>query len=133
MRGSRRTVSLGAVRFIGAQIGAVRQITHTLSAFSEDKLLERFGYELDDIPARFFQRDLHPQSLPPQGIWRRYDLDRVRLGRLAVTLDLPPGAMVEMAYAERSWMDIPADRVVSTISSPAGGSGMALTQADDSR
>jgi hypothetical protein len=92
-------VDLGATRFVGPRIAPVRQISHSLPAFAEDHLTETFGYELDDIPARFFLRDLNP-SLPAQGLWRRYDLDRVRLGRLAITLDLPPGATVEIAYAE---------------------------------
>ena len=95
-----KVIDLGAVQFIAARISGVEQLSHPLSAFSEDKLIERFGYERDDIPARFFQRDLQPQTLPPQGIWRRYDLDRVRLGRLAVTIDCPAGAVVEIAYAE---------------------------------
>src|SRR5206468_3163519 len=94
------TVMLGTPRFNKPTIGPVKRIVHTPAAFSEDKLVERFGYELDDPPARFLLRDLHPQQLPPQGVWRRYDLDRVRLGRLAVTLDVPPGSVVEVAHAE---------------------------------
>jgi alpha-L-rhamnosidase len=96
------TVLLGTPRWNKPTIGPVQRIVHAPAAFSEDKLIERFGYESDDPPARFLLRDLHPAEgkLPPQGVWRRYDLDRVRLGRLAVTLDVPPGTVVDIAYAE---------------------------------
>ena len=60
-----------------------------------------FGYEKDDPAARFFLRDLAPTDLPPQGVWRRYDLGRVRLGRPNFTLDLPAGAVVEFALSEQ--------------------------------
>ena len=97
------TVDLGTPRFHNPTIGPVKRIVHTPAAFSEDKLIDRFGYELDDPPVRFLLRDLHPQPTapPPQGVWRRYDLDRVRLGRLAVTLDVPAGSVIEIAYAEQ--------------------------------
>jgi hypothetical protein len=96
------TPLLGNPRYNRPTIGPVKRIVHAPNAFSEDKLVERFNYELDDPPARFLLRDLHLQEgkLPPQGVWRRYDLDRVRLGRLAVTLDVPLGSIVEIAYAE---------------------------------
>ena len=60
-----------------------------------------FGYEKDNPSARFFLRDLAPTDLPPQGVWRRYDLGRVRLGRPRFTLDLPMGAVVEFALSEQ--------------------------------
>ncbi len=61
---------------------------------------ETFGYEHDNISARFFLRDLQCKDNPPQGIWIRYDLGRVRLIRPKFTLDLPAGAVVEFAYSE---------------------------------
>lgn len=61
---------------------------------------EGFGYEADDPPVRFFLRDLEAQHGTPQGVWRRYDLGRVRLGRPLFTLDLPKGAVVETAHSE---------------------------------
>ncbi|NJK94879.1 MAG: hypothetical protein HC905_08170 [Bacteroidales bacterium] len=59
-----------------------------------------YGYVLDNISARFFLRDLECNELPPQGIWRRYDLGRVRLMRPKFLLDLPAGSVVEFAYSE---------------------------------
>ncbi|MFI5358254.1 MAG: family 78 glycoside hydrolase catalytic domain [Opitutales bacterium] len=62
--------------------------------------VEMFGYERDDPPARFFLRDLAPAQLPPQGIWRRYDLGRVRLMRPRFELEAPAGTVIEFAYSE---------------------------------
>ncbi len=73
--------------------------TITVRAMAGGELAEAFGYELDDPPARFLLRELDG-TLPPQGLWRRYDLGRVRLGRPRFTLDCPAGAVVEMALAE---------------------------------
>ncbi|MCK5852813.1 hypothetical protein KAH27_07265, partial [bacterium] len=40
-------------------------------------------------------------NVPPKiGIWRRYDLGRIRLGREIFTIDLPEGTVVEFGYAE---------------------------------
>ncbi len=64
------------------------------------ELAETYGYERDDPAVRFFLRDLHPNDTPAQGVWRRYDLSRIRLGRPRFTLDLPKGAVVEFAYCE---------------------------------
>ncbi len=58
-----------------------RAIAHALKPIASGEFTETFGYERDDLPARFFLRDLAPASLPPQGVWRRYDLGRVRLMR----------------------------------------------------
>ncbi len=44
-------------------------------------------------------RNLYP-STPPTGIWRRYDLGQVRLGRPEFTLDVPPGTVIEFGYSE---------------------------------
>jgi hypothetical protein len=104
--------------FTAALIGPVHSIDHSLIAFAEGKLAEMFGYELDDIPARFFLRDLNCTGLPPQGAWRRFDLDRVRLGRLNVTLEAPAGAIVEMAYSE----SLASGRVQAWVSLSAGPS-----------
>lgn len=81
-------------------IPAVASVPLPLRPVASGTLAETFGYEHDDAPARFFLRDLAPRHVPPQGIWRRYDLGRVRLGRPSLLLDLPPGAVVEMAVSE---------------------------------
>ncbi len=75
-------------------------IPHALAPLASGTFTETFGYDRDDIPARFFLRDLAPPMLPPQGIWRRYDLGRVRLMRPRFVLDLPAGTVVEFAYCE---------------------------------
>jgi hypothetical protein len=78
----------------------IRSILHQLTPIASGQLVERFGYERDNPAARFFLRDLNAKDDPPQGVWRRYDLGRVRLGRPRFVFDLPPGAVVEFAYAE---------------------------------
>jgi len=48
----------------------------------------------------FFLRELDARSAPAQGVWRRYDLGKIRLARPRLTLDLPKGAAVEIAMSE---------------------------------
>ena len=61
------------------------------------------GAEPPDWPGEsdpsWYKRNLHPASTPT-GVWRRYDLGRVRLGRARFTLDLPAGSVLEFAYSE---------------------------------
>jgi len=83
-----------------ANIAPPRLVTHSLHSTAEWQLAERFGYARDDPAARFFLRDLECAEVPPQGLWRRYDLGRVRLGRPRFVLDLPAGAVVEFALSE---------------------------------
>jgi len=78
----------------------VQNIVHPLRAIAEGQLVETYGYEHDDPSARFFLRRLAPGDLPAQGVWRRYDLGRVRLGRVRITVDAPAGSVVECAYSE---------------------------------
>lgn len=91
-------VGLGA--FQPLRTGGVQAISHGLSAHSQGMLVEQFGYEQDDPPTRLFLRCLEDCGLPPQGVWRRYDLGRVRLGRPRLIMDVPAGAVVEFAYSE---------------------------------
>lgn len=97
-------------------IGPVKHFVHKLRPMADGQLAERFGYEFDDVPGRFMLRDLAPAEYPPQGVWRRYDLGRVRLGRPRITMDLPAGAAVEFAYAE--WL---ADGRVSPLINLSAG------------
>jgi alpha-L-rhamnosidase len=83
-----------------ARIGHVRQIPHRLESVARGNLAASFGYEKDDVSARFFLRDLEAHDVPADGVWRRYDLGRVRLGRPSFVLDVPEGAVVEFAYCE---------------------------------
>lgn len=78
----------------------VRHFTHALRRLEEGELVEVYGYESDDPPARFFLRRLEGGDLPAQGVWRRYDLGRVRLGRARLIIDAPAGSVVECAYCE---------------------------------
>lgn len=73
---------------------------HSLKPLSHGVLTERFGYDSDEPQAQFFLRDLQAHHGPPQGVWRRYDLGRIRLGRPELELDLPAGSIVEFAYSE---------------------------------
>ncbi len=78
----------------------VRAISRGLVAYDRGTLVETFGYEKDDPAARFFLRDLEAKEHPPQGVWRRYDLEAVCLFRPRFELSLPAGAIVEFAYSE---------------------------------
>ncbi len=77
-----------------------RAVPQDIKLLAAGSFVEIFGYDKDDPPARFFLRDLAPASLPPQGIWRRYDLGRVRLMRPHFEIELPAGTVVEFAYSE---------------------------------
>lgn len=101
-----------------ADLAPVQEVVHSLKPIAAGQLAEVFGYEKDDIPARFFLRDLEGGGLPPQGIWRRYDLGRVRLGSLRLVLDLPEGAVVQIAYSE----ELTRGRVAPWINLSAGPS-----------
>jgi alpha-L-rhamnosidase len=81
-------------------LGQIQQIHHTFEPIAEGAFVEQFGYEKDDLPVRFFLRDLKPNDLPAQGVWRRYDIGRVRLGKFEIELNLPAGTVVEVAYCE---------------------------------
>lgn len=95
-----------------------RSIEHTLTPLVSGEFTENFGYERDDVPARFFLRDLAPTELPPQGVWRRYDLGRVRLMRPRFVLDVPAGTVIEFAYCEA----LVSDRVSPWITLSGGDS-----------
>jgi len=77
-----------------------RPIRKNIHAIATGVFTDTFGYDADDPPAQFFLRDLEAHHGPPQGVWRRYDLGRVRLGRPSFRLELPAGAVVEFSYSE---------------------------------
>lgn len=60
---------------------------------------DRFGYVDDDPPVRFMLRDLAPR-LPADGIWLRFDLERIGLYFPTITLEVPGGIEVEAGYSE---------------------------------
>ncbi len=53
-----------------------------------------------DPPMNFVTRDLLPTDIPPDGIWARFDLGRVQLGRPVLRVRGPSGALLQCAYAE---------------------------------
>ena len=71
-----------------------------LKASAHGTFTESFGYDADDPNAQFFLRDLEAHHGSPQGVWRRYDLGVVKLGRPRFVLNLPSGAIVEFALSE---------------------------------
>lgn len=68
-----------------------RALVHQPREIAAGMLIESFGYERDNPAARYFLRDLSPTNTPPQGVWRRYDLGRVRLARPRFLLNVPAG------------------------------------------
>lgn len=82
------------------EIAPVQHFMHELEPMAEGPLSSWFGYETDDPPTRFFLRPMDAAEVPPLGVWRRYDLGRIRLGRPHFVLDLPAGAVVEFAVSE---------------------------------
>lgn len=86
--------------FTKSKIGNVKALDIFPEIIDQGKLAETYGYEKDNPSARFFLRDLECEKLPPQGVWKRYDLGRIRLSRPKFVLDLPEGAVVEFAYSE---------------------------------
>jgi alpha-L-rhamnosidase len=87
-------------KFEKSKIGNVKALEITPKMMAQGQLAEVYGYEKDNPSARFFLRDLVCDKLPAQGVWKRYDLGRVRLSRPKFVLDLPEGAVVEFAYSE---------------------------------
>ncbi len=93
-----RNLDLGEFRPLST--GAVRNTKIDLVPIANGLTAEQFGYEYDDPPARFLFRELNPEAALADGVWRRYDLGRVRLGKPRFALDLPEGAVVEFGYCE---------------------------------
>ena len=83
-----------------SSIGTVKAFDSDFKIMDEGELAEIFGYELDDPSARFFLRDMECRRYPPQGVWKRYDVGRIKLVRPRFTMDLPAGTVVEFAYCE---------------------------------
>ena len=63
---------------------------------------ERFAIASDYPAVWAMMRDLAPAELPADGIWGRFRLDRIRLGRPWALVSGPPGATVELLYAEHA-------------------------------
>lgn len=60
------------------------------------------GYELDDLAIQIALADQHPGPDDDlDGVWQRYDLDRVRIGTLDLDVVTDDGGVVLVAYGER--------------------------------
>jgi hypothetical protein len=94
-------VDPGIGQITEAKTHPVRMNEIPIRPIARGSLAEGFGYSQDDPAAKFFLAELAPKDIPAQGVWRRYDLGRVRLGRPDITLDLPKGAVVEYALCEQ--------------------------------
>jgi alpha-L-rhamnosidase len=53
-----------------------------------------------DPPMNFVTREIHASQIPADGIWQRFDLGRVQLGRPRLRVNAPAGALLQCAYAE---------------------------------
>ena len=106
---------------VPAGLSPVGSFRHELKAIAHGPLANTFGYAGDEPAHAFYCRDRVCRDLPPKGRWQRYDLGRVRLGRASVTLDVPAGTIVEMAYAEAL-----ADGRVSPFINLSGGTSCNL-------
>ena len=78
----------------------VRLVVHPLVPQAAGPLAHLYGWQTEDVATQFFLRDRVCDRLPPQGVWRRYDLGRVRLGRPRLVMDVPAGTVVEFAASE---------------------------------
>jgi len=85
---------------MAADLAPVGTFVHGITPEALGPLATTFGYTTDEPAYVFHSRDRICSDLPPKGLWRRYDLGRVRLGRPRFLLDLPEGAIVEFAQAE---------------------------------
>lgn len=112
------TVATGLGEFQPLDLAPVRRIMHRPELIGQGEFSITFGYDRDDLSAGFFLRNLDETDLPPDGIWRRYDLGRVRLARPYFELDLPAGSIVEFAYTEQ----LVSGRVAPWITLSAGTS-----------
>jgi alpha-L-rhamnosidase len=83
-----------------ADLAHVRRIEVPMRLIGSGTLATNFGYPDDDPPATFFLRELDPPELPPTGLWRRYDLGRVRLGSPEFIVEAPAGTVLEIAHGE---------------------------------
>jgi hypothetical protein len=80
-------------------------------------LVERLLLLEDDPAAALFGRSLQPDGqVPPDGVWARFDLGRVRLGTPTVDVTAPAGTAVDLVYCE----DLVDGRVTPWISMSNG-------------
>lgn len=79
----------------------VARIPHELKPVAQGNLTLARGEAFQKNAGwNFFMRDLSPALQHDQGVWRRYDLGRVRLAYPSFTLDVPAGTIVEFGCSE---------------------------------
>jgi hypothetical protein len=91
-----RTVGIPMPNPLPANLGEIRRIPVPMTIVAEGSLADAAMVGEPTPPERFFHRGLEGSD----GVWRRYDLERVRLGRPMIELSVPDGARLEIAYSE---------------------------------
>lgn len=77
-----------------------RPLTLPMTEAASGELVCARGFTSNDPSYIFFLRELEQLTAPAQGVWKRFDLGKIRLGRPRLTLDLPAGAVVEISLSE---------------------------------
>ncbi len=95
------SVDPGVGAITAAKTRPVKLVRRLIAPIAQGKLANAYGYDTDEPATRFFLDDLAPKGIPPQGVWRRYDLGRVRLGRPKLTIDAPAGSIIEYGMSEQ--------------------------------
>jgi len=90
-------VGLGAI--VDAGLGEIALRPRPLKKVAEGELVNQSPVD-HDPPMNFVTRDLVVSDLPADGIWQRYDLGHVQLGRPRLRVKAPAGTLLQCAYAE---------------------------------
>ena len=93
----RSDVKLGPVE--AARLGDITLRPRAITKVAEGELVNHSPVA-HDPPMNFITRDLVVSDLPPEGIWQRFDLDRVQLGRPTLKVSAPAGTLLQCAYSE---------------------------------
>lgn len=111
-----------------SDISPIKNISINFEEIGNGPVANFFGYEKDDPSARFFLRDLQCEDFPSQGIWKRYDLGRIRLSRPKFVMDLPEGTVVQFAFSEylrhdrvMPWINLSLDETFNMVHFVARG------------
>jgi len=110
---------LAATDFKPLEIGRVRHIRQNPRVIDEG-MLGNTNTDGDDPTSAFLARRLHDNEMPAQGRWIRFDLGKIRLGRVEIALDVPAGTVVQAGYSE----SLANGRVVPDIAACVGGDSL---------
>ncbi len=78
----------------------VQQIPFSPRQIGGGRFAHTYCWGPDEQALQFYLRELENLRHPADGVWRRYDLGRVRLGRPDFVIDAPAGSIVEFGYSE---------------------------------